>query len=333
MEDFDGASIEVDVAFELVANKKVVIPIAENRMSFLVAAKNVIDKMKDYWPLSIRQIHYHLLNGIVYTMEPKRSKYNKSHFRYRNNEKSYKSLSRLLTQARYLDLIPYEAIGDPTRPEKLWGGFKNVDQFIEREVANFMCGYHRNRQQGQPRHIEVLGEKNTILTILERATREYYVPLTIGRGFSGPSIWKRMAKRFAKSGKQAMSLIVCSDLDPEGLALAEDAIRSLRDMWGIPLDYHRVGVTREQVDEMGLANDYNPAKKKSPNLNAFIKKTGGKETWECEALPPDYLIEQVKAAIESNMDMDIYRDVIDRELEDCNTLHLMKTELSESMMY
>ena len=44
--------------------------------------------------------------------------------------------------------------------------------------------------------------------------------------------------------------------DPEGLALAKDAIRSLRDLWEIPIDYHRVGVTKEQIEKQGLFEDY-----------------------------------------------------------------------------
>jgi hypothetical protein len=48
--------------------------------------------------------------------------------------------------------------------------------------------------------------------------------------------------------------------------LARDAVRSLRDLWYIPIDYHRVAVTRKQIDEQELYEDYNPAKEDSQQL-------------------------------------------------------------------
>ena len=45
-----------------------------------------------------------------------------------------------------------------------------------------------------------------------------------------------------------MVLLVVSDYDPEGLALARDAIRSLRDLWRIPIAYHRVAVRQAQIE-------------------------------------------------------------------------------------
>ena len=121
-------------------------------------------------------------------------------------------------------------------------------------MERFLLGYHRDKQFDQPVYLEVLIEKNTLLNITRPVCREYYVPVTSGRGFAGPSVWYRMANRFAASKKERMVLLVVSDYDPEGLALARDAIRSLRDLWEIPIDYHRVALTREQIDddELGL---------------------------------------------------------------------------------
>ena len=81
-----------------------------------------------------------------------------------------------------------------------------------------------------------------------------------------------MANRFAASKKERMVLLVVSDYDPEGLALARDAIRSLRDLWEIPIDYHRVALTREQIDEQELYEDFNPPKEKSKNLDHSSKR-------------------------------------------------------------
>lgn len=312
IEQYHEASCAVDVEFTEVPGIKSVKPLSSKKQQFLQAVQHVVQELREYWPLTVRQIHYNLLNEPPLTSTPKRSKFPDEHYRYKNDDRSYKALVDLLTPTRYLGHIPFESIDDPTRPEVTHRGWDSVDNFVENEIFDFLNGYHRNHQHGQPRHIEILGEKNTLMSILRRVANEYYVPLTLGRGFSGPAIWKKMAKRFQRSGKDSMTLIIVSDYDPEGLVLADDAIRSLRDLWEVPVDYHRVAVTREQIDELELSGDFNPAKVTSSRYTEFVHRTGGDATWECEALPPKYLEDQVKAAIEANMDMDVFSGVVER---------------------
>ena len=130
-----------------------------------------------------------------------------------------------------------------------------------------------------------------------------------------------------------MTLIIVSDYDPEGFELADDAIRSLRDLWDIPIEGHRIAVTRDQIDELDLASDFNPAKDTSKNYDKFVDRTGGDESWECEALSPDYLIDQVKAAIESNMNMDIYNQIDEDEQADCDHLWEVKQSIAEELQF
>ena len=92
----------------------------------------------------------------------------------------------------------------------------------------------------------MLIEKNTLVNIVQPVCREYYVPMTSGRGFAGPSIWHKMWQRFRESQKERMALLIISDYDPEGFELADDAIRSLRDLWRVPIEGHRVAVTEDQ---------------------------------------------------------------------------------------
>jgi hypothetical protein len=53
-------SVEPD--YMEVDGTKVVDVISEKRMQFLRAVVDIVEKLKDFWPLSIRQIHYQLLN-------------------------------------------------------------------------------------------------------------------------------------------------------------------------------------------------------------------------------------------------------------------------------
>jgi hypothetical protein len=199
-------------------------------------------------------------------------------------------------------------------------------------MDDFLRGFHRDKQFDQPVYLEVFIEKNTLANVARPICREYYVPLMPGRGFAGPSIWYRMANRFYASGKDRMVLLVVSDYDPEGLALARDTIRSLRDLWEIPIDYHRVGVIAEQIEEQGLFEDYSPAKEDSANWQAFVDETGSDRTWECEALDPEYLQEQLREAILANMNLEIFRASQAKEIEDIKLIQETRAEIARGFL-
>ena len=124
-----------------------------------------------------------------------------------------------------------------------------------------------------------------------------------------------------------MTLLVVSDYDPEGLDLADDAIRSLRDLWGIDVDYHRAAVNIEQIEALNLAEDFNPAKPRSSRYAQFVKETGGERTWEVESLPPEFLQSEVRDAIERNMDAGVLENVLLQESEDVDELRKMREDM------
>ncbi len=140
------ASMEVDADFMAVEGSKEIRPVSDRRRQFLEAVQKVISDLRNFWPLSIRQIHYNLLNAPPLKQTPKESKFNPAHYRYRNDKASYDSLVDLLTSARYHGQVSMNCIDDPTRPRKTWGGFANVSAFVQEEVDNFLLGYHRDRQ-------------------------------------------------------------------------------------------------------------------------------------------------------------------------------------------
>jgi hypothetical protein len=291
--------------YVVVPGHKEVEPLGESKSEFLEAVQDIIRRLNDYWPLTLRQIQYQLLNDPPIWRLVGRSNFDEVHYRYRNDDRSYSALSHLCTSARYLGELPWPAIEDATRTFEHHRGFRSVAEFIEQEMENFLLGYNLDKWVDQPVYLEALVEKNTLLSIARPVCREYYLPMTSGRGFSGPSTCYQIASRFKRSGKKSMVLLVVSDYDPKGLALAKDAIRSLRDLWGIRISYHHVAVTEEQIEEQDLEQDFNPAKSESKNLQAFIEETGSDHTWECEALDPEYPQDQLRDAIEANMNLEI----------------------------
>jgi len=50
-----------------------------------------------------------------------------------------------------------------------------------------------------------------------------------------------------------------------------------------------------------------------------------------EALAPDYLVEQIKAAIEANMDMELFEQVCDQEEADCAELAEIRDQIASQL--
>jgi hypothetical protein len=159
-------------------------------MPLLKAIQNVIDEREDYWPLSVRQIHYALLNN------PPLIHAGKSDSVYHNVQKCYKALDDLLVRARLEGHIPFEVIADETRPVVEFNCHRDCQSFIRRELDIFLKGYWRDLMQSQPNHVEILAEKNTIAPILRPIAEEYCIPMTTGRGYCSLPPRFEIAKRF-----------------------------------------------------------------------------------------------------------------------------------------
>ena len=98
------------------------------------AIKAIVDELKDYWPLTVRQIDYALLNN------PPLRHASKPDSGYVNDKDSYKSADELSVRMRLTDPshwahVPMEAIGDETRPVTTWEVHADVGSFVRRESA------------------------------------------------------------------------------------------------------------------------------------------------------------------------------------------------------
>jgi hypothetical protein len=78
--------------------------ISRAKRPFLEACQQIINDLRDYWPLSDRRVHYVLCNNppLIHASKPDS--------RYRNDLKSYKKTVDLLTRARLEGSIPWQAI-------------------------------------------------------------------------------------------------------------------------------------------------------------------------------------------------------------------------------
>lgn len=275
--------------------------ISEAKRPFLEAITREINARQAYWPLSVRQLHYAMLNAPPLRHSGKRKS------QYRNDRGSYKDLCNLCVRARLAALIPWAAVADETRPVQLWDCHGTVAEYVATEAPNLLGWYRRDLMQGQLKHVEIVCEKNTVAEIVRRAAYDYCIPVTSGRGYCSIGPRQQMVERHAASGKSGLVLILISDCDPDGDEIAASLARSLRDDFGVwNVEAVRAALTIKQAREFQLPPN-SDAKTTSPQFKKFLARHGTRSAYELEAVSPDDLAKIVREAVESVIDMEAYQ--------------------------
>ena len=276
---------------------------------FLAKAQQVIEENRPYWPLTVRRVHYLLLN------DPPLKHDSKPSSAYVNDKASYNTLTNLLSRARLCGAVEWGSLEDSTRPIQQGGGYANAEEFIQIETANFLAGYSRDLMQGQSKHFEIVLEKNALRSVIESVAREYCITCTTGRGYSSLSPRYDLARRYQHAGKEELVLFFLTDFDPDGEQIAASFAASMRDDFGIETIHPvKVALTAEDVKNNDLPSDMD-AKESSPNYQKFLQRYGTKAV-ELDAAPVALLQGQLRAAIEGWIDIEAFNAQIELERAD-----------------
>ena len=298
--------------------------ITSAKAPFLAAVQMALADMTDFLPVSVRQIHYKLLNN------PPLKHASKPASIYENDKPSYKALCDLTARARVAGLIPFDAIADETRPVTTNGAFNDTAQYIRQELNRMFAGYWRDLQQSQPHHIEIIVEKNTVLGTLKPIAQEYTLPITSGRGYCSLPPKAAIIERFRASGKDKLVLLIVSDHDPDGEEIAHSLARSIRDDFaldGESIQAVKVALTHDQVQRFKLPPSMK-AKESSTNYGRF-KESYGTHAYELEALDGKVLQGLLRDTIERVMDMERYQQEVDTEKKDALEIEAYRARISK----
>lgn len=284
--------------------------------------------------MTLRQLYYQLVSRNV----------------IENKLKEYKRLSNLLSDARMMGQLDWDAIEDRLRKPRAAQEFDSLDDLIGAALAS----YRLARWEGQEHYVELWVEKEAMAGIIEPIAREYHITFMVNRGYSSQSAMYEAAKRFLEgcygkipylsmadylikngeklddSTREAISkvmmqdrpefptlkrkpvLIYLGDHDPSGEHMPEDCSNRLN-LFGIEVDVRKIALTREQVEMYDPPP--NPAKMADPRAQAYVDKHG-ESSWEMDALSPDVLDQVIRAAIEEVCDLDLMETVKRREERD-----------------
>jgi hypothetical protein len=297
--------------------------ISKAKQPMLAAAMGAIEEREEFHPLTVRQVHYCLLS------DPPLRHASKPDSRYRNDRASYADLCDLLARARIAGDLPWSTIADETRPVKVWRTYRNVGAFTEDELSGLFGNYWRDLLQSQPDHHEILIEKSASLSVIEQVAMKYTIPVTSGRGqCSKVRLWE-MARRFQKSKKQRLVLLLLSDFDPAGDYIANATAQSLRDDLSVDEDRLvavRVALRPDQIERFNLPHSLE-LKGEDVVREKFIARHGLNYAVELEALRPEHLQDELDKAIRGHIDVDLFNREVQREKEEAAKLQGLKAQV------
>jgi hypothetical protein len=276
-----------------------------------------------------------------------------------NTDRSYKKLGGIVMDARMSGHLDWSWIVDRTRVFRRNSHWSDPANLIH-DAAE---GYGLDLWADQPARVEVWIEKDALVGVIERPCRELDVPFFSCRGYvSASAMWEaaRRAYRAAQNGQRTV-LIHLGDHDPSGVQMTQDIRNRITEFfwqdvanvlpakydtdeggftmsatrgamkleWGTDVDFpevRRVALTMEQVEE--LDPPPNPAKLTDSRAGAYIAEYGY-ESWELDALPPQYLDDLVREEIAREVDDDVMEEHVARQEAGRETLRIVSDRWDE----
>ena len=291
---------------EAVKQKYTSINLSSGKLDFIDAINPIVDEYIDAGlRLSVRQLYYQLVaRGIV-----------------ENTVQSYKRVASIISDGKMVGLIDWDAIEDRTREFSRKQRFTSTRNILE--VAG--NAFHLDQWVGQEHRCFVVVEKEALSGVLEPICREYDAPLLAARGYPSGSVLREFAesdlipcfdfkddgKGFLRPGpKQQRPVIIhLGDHDPSGIDMSRDLMERFSTFilgaTGRPIHslLVRVALNMEQVEEQQPPP--NPAKTTDARFADYEKKFGT-ESWELDALKPDYLVRLVRDKVREFIDKPVW---------------------------
>ena len=298
--------------------------ITNQTRAFAEAIKGILTGvLKESLPVPERAIHYRLLPLDVRTSNGKKG------FVYKNDKRSVKALSDMLTRLRFCGEVPWSWICDDTRPVARWGVWSDAALFLGEKLDKLYAGFARDLMQSQGAYYVIVLEKLTIKGFIDKVAARYTIPTVTLRGNSGADARYQLAERFKESGKRSLVLFVLTDCDPAGDSICESTVHSLRDEFGIEAEVKgvRVAITHEQADKYGVAGAVEI--KKSSVSPKFIRRHGRRDCYELEAVPPEVLAGWLDEHIRGNIDVESYNHEVAEQAKDVAKIQATRTATLE----
>lgn len=217
-----------------------------------------------------------------------------------NTERSYKSITNLVSDARMAGLLDWEAIEDRMRvvsTRARWGSGKEI---LESSAAHF----HMDMWEDQPKRVFCVIEKDALSGIVSGTCHKYDVPMLAARGYPSSSVIRELVKHTmipAAQEGQDIVILHLGDHDPSGIDMSRDLEErvTLFSEGEFQVEFRRLALNMDQINDQKPPP--NPAKMTDSRFDTY-EQLYGQMSWELDALSPKYtndlLAGEIKTLIE-----------------------------------
>ena len=204
-------------------------------------------------------------------------------------EKVYRNLVGHLGRWRRDGEIEWSDFSDSTRSHICWQSFDGIKDALRRTRET----YRRDLWSTQPYYVELWLEKDAIASIVRDLAAVFGVPVFVCRGFASLSSLYSAAQTFHRATRNGKAVIIfhLGDYDPSGHAAADAIERTLVEDFHCDLEFKRLAVTRDQIEELRLPT--RPTKQSDSRARNWT----GDECVELDSMPPTEMRALVEEAI------------------------------------
>ncbi|WP_298737655.1 hypothetical protein [uncultured Chitinophaga sp.] len=275
--------------------------IAYKEINFRSESRKLIDHVNriiaEYkqmgYSLTLRQVYYQLVSRDIIP----------------NNERSYKNLGAIISDARLAGKIDWEAIEDRTRNLKGNSHWREPGSIIRASAEQFQY----DKWSDQDNYVEVWVEKDALVNVVGQICQRLDVNFFSCRGYVSQSeMWvaARRLKQYEDDGKQTIVLHL-GDHDPSGRDMSRDVLDRLELFESNPM-FKRIALNMDQIEEYDPPP--NPTKASDSRADGYIAEFGH-ECWELDALNPNVIENLIKAHVDQYCDRRRFEAYREREEE------------------
>lgn len=228
-----------------------------------------------------------------------------------NNERSYKNLGNLISDARLAGLIDWTAIEDRTRNLRGRSHWTDPGSIIDSAAYS----YHLDYWAGQRNYVEVWVEKDALVGIVGQICEKLDVNYFSCRGYVSQSEMWGAARRLHKRQQAGQHLVLLhlGDHDPSGRDMSRDIQERLATFETYGVEFHRLALNMDQIE---LYNPPpNPTKLTDSRATGYIDEFG-MECWELDALEPTVIRDLIRDNVNEFRDAKLYQEIVDRERDE-----------------
>jgi len=271
----------------------------EGSLKMIAAANEIIvDFQGQGFDLTLRQLYYQFVSKALIP----------------NKQSEYDKLGVVINKGRLAGLIDWNAIVDRTR--NLVGNTHwSAPQDIMKACIN---SYARDKWEGQPNRVEVWIEKDALIGVIAGICEELDVDYFSCRGYTSQSEMWRASRRLLRYEREKQHPIILhlGDHDPSGIDMTRDIQERLH-MFRSTVEVERIALNMDQIEE--LEPPPNPAKLTDKRAAAYVEQYG-MQSWELDALSPQYITDLIEKHVGMYIDEDIKEEVQQREDEEIEKL-------------